>query len=655
MKLLDKYCLFFLTLITTLFAGTVFAVDDITEFQMDGDALEATSPPPPFADVFGDDWDTLWHNGANDGGDPLVFTGVRHDHDPDDVFDGGKKDIQDISEWSWKLGTPLDKGNITHAYATAYMCPELGVPEGCSGDSCECENGDVIAYFGADRASNKGDTFMGFWFFKQDVLALPDGTFTNQHEYGDTLVLVNFPQSVNAVPEIRVVKWNTACTKAVKNPVTGDCAAENLELVYEGVVCHSELSDDACAITNTQELFPNGASAMFAGTVSAPWDYVSKNPDVNCDGPYCFPYETFFEGGINLTKLVGMGEDTCYATFMAETRSSSEFTATLKDFSLDQFPLCSLELSKTCGTGVFNPDTGYLEIPYSVTVRNTGGATVDQVDALDDVCGTAIPDDPATTEVDESTYEAITFTNVLVDSSQTFNEGLCQFAPGSFIPPVENGVWASASDGTAVVLATSCTTDDGYPGWCFDSCDFNLSPTLAVSKDCVTRLTDENGSVEVKVIYGGVVTNTSDVPQCDIPFGETEGTCVFPVGAVCTESGDCETAPTLLTDVQVEDDNGIADNHVPLTLYNEALIYPVDPDHPQVSRYALVPPVILGPGESAFFDASYMPAYLNAECPSAAVFSDVVTATAVDAYTMDSVGPEYAPADCTLCDSENCN
>ena len=51
-----------------------------------------------------------------------------------------------------------DKDDLTHAYAAAYN-----------------ENSDLLLYFGADRISNVGDAFMGFWFFKQKVTALPNG------------------------------------------------------------------------------------------------------------------------------------------------------------------------------------------------------------------------------------------------------------------------------------------------------------------------------------------------------------------------------------------------------------------------------------------------------------------------------------------------
>ena len=90
-----------------------------------------------------DDWAT-----PPDAGGALKFTGIVPDLAPKSIFDGGKKDIQDINQWSWKDGSVPDKDNLTNAYAAAYS-----------------DNGDLLLYFGADRFANVGDAFMGFWFF----------------------------------------------------------------------------------------------------------------------------------------------------------------------------------------------------------------------------------------------------------------------------------------------------------------------------------------------------------------------------------------------------------------------------------------------------------------------------------------------------------
>lgn len=305
------------------------AVEDLGLFELDGDAMQDDNSPPPF------DWETLY-NGTPAG---VVFTGIQSDpENPQRIFSGGVKDIQDISSsgitnkyWTWTTGSVPDKSNIKDAYAASMVYNNPS-------DASDTNNGDRIIYFGADRFSNVGDTFMGFWFFKNKV-EIPEGStgdFSGIHEDGDALILVNFPQANNAVPLIQVVEWDSTCggkgEKVVQSNYTdGDCVANNLRLVTgeegAGAICGGGGGIlDACAITNDT-------------TVDSPWPYTSKDGFVDE-----FPFETFFEGGINLTKLFPES-DGCFASFMAETRSSSSFTADLKDFVLSDFPVCSTDIA----------------------------------------------------------------------------------------------------------------------------------------------------------------------------------------------------------------------------------------------------------------------------------------------------------------------
>jgi len=212
-------------------AGRVLAVD-VGTFELDGNAIDDPA-------VTGDDWDTVFYGG---GGSSIVSAFVA---DPGQltIFTGGKKDIQDIPDWGWKsTGGFPDKDDITNAYGAGYM-----------------KNGDLLVYFGCDRFANNGDAYLAFWFFQDRISLNPNGTFNGRHTVGDILVLVNFPQSANAQPSIRVAKWNPA------NPT----AAKNLELIASGIVppgsaavCSS--NDEACATTN---LNPE----------TSPWPYIPKS------------------------------------------------------------------------------------------------------------------------------------------------------------------------------------------------------------------------------------------------------------------------------------------------------------------------------------------------------------------------------------------
>lgn len=575
---------FIIFLLASLVSTPAFAVDDIGVFEMDGNAQEGDFPGYQ-------DWETL-HDGA---GTPMVFTGVEHDHGGATIFEGGRKDILDIGSWRWKTGSVPDKDDITHAYAAAYTCASDIPPSGPEqGD--ECSAGDVVAYFGADRFSNSGDAFLGFWFFKDYVRLNDDGTFDGAHQEGDILVLVNFPQGSSAVPEIRAVEWHAACMKADKDAIPGvSCVAKNLRLVYEGVVCGSVASDDACAIANTEPDFPNDGNGMQPGTVMAPWDYLAKTPDPGCTAAYCFPYESFFEGGVNLSRLLGNASDTCFASFMAETRSSSSFTATLKDFVLREFPLCAVELSKTCGEGQYDVDFDVLTIPFSVTVENTGSATVQEVIATDDLCGLGT--------------EEIGFGPLAPGMSQTYN-GTCEIAYVDFSPPVSNGVSAVADAGEVpVLLADSCTAGSD-PDRCYAACFYNLSPDIEVTKNCDVRLDDSSGQVVVQVFFHGTVQNTSDQGVAPVPLVNVQ--VMDDMGGGPLELNDCQPTPAIL---------GTA--------------------------------IWLEPGEMACYEAAYHPQSSNSECPGLASFTDTVTATSEDAFTGQSVY-DMAPATCDLCDDESC-
>lgn len=411
-------------------------------FELDANAVDNSGAPPP------DDWAT-----PPDAGGALLFSGILADPAPQSIFDGGKKDIQDVSAWSWKNGSVPDKDDLTNAYAAAYN-----------------DNGDLVLYFGADRFANTGDAFMGFWFFKQKVKAMPDGSFSGNHVAGDTLVLVDYPQGANAEPYIAVVVWDTTCTKAASNdPSPGECAAANLRLKSEsgaGAVCNTGLNQLACATTNHQD-------------ETSPWSYVPKSGTANI-----FPYESFFEGGINLTKLVG-GEDNCFSSYMAETRSSSSFTASLKDFVLGDFELCGVAIDKYCTAGDVNAtETGFV-YTFNGTVYNTGFGTLYNVTVTDD----------SGTPGDTSDDFTIPIGTILKGASATYDGTF-----GSTMNPPTNGVKVTASStpgGEATI------TDDASalcPG-------VNRDPRIDVTKDCSTKVLSEGGNLVIKVEYSGQVCN----------------------------------------------------------------------------------------------------------------------------------------------------
>lgn len=550
---------------------SAFAVDDLGLFQLDGNAVDAPGDPA------GADWEALF----NGGGNPVAFTGiVPDDPEPTDttIFTGGRKDIQDIPDWGITSGTSPDKAEITNAYASAYTSA----------------SGDLILYFGADRISNNGDTFLGFWFFKQKIGI--NGSFTGAHSEGDTLVLVNFPQASGADPEISVVQWDESCGKGVKNPVPGasapsGCAAKNLLLKLQGsgtngAVCAAGdgVNPVACAVAN-DENGPNDPTP-------APWPYEFKDGSTGS-----FPYETFFEGGINITELTG--GPACFSSFMAESRSSSSFTAALKDFVLGDFDVCAIDVSKSCDVTRLThsgDDTDKLfAVSFEGQVTNSGGGTFGAGETATIVDDAGTPGCESGTESacdDDVTMEVVLQENLMPGDSVPFS--------GTFYsdenPPV-NTVAAQMSFGT------DTNTADPYTTPCTG---LQLNPALSISKACTTSLESNGGLLAVKVNWTGQVCNTGDVPLS------------------VTVDNDQPSDPT--------------------QVFSGDLTVPADPANPTAEE-----------GACADLGGSYFPGQANggATAPASATFSDTLSATGSNAALASDVGA-MATGHCPLCPGDTC-
>lgn len=314
---------------------TVYSVVYNDVFELDGNAITTGS---------GDDWDQV-ANGT-DSATPGVFVQDTIPPATDRIFiGGGSKDERDISganSWSHTDGTPPDKNDIEHAFAGAYFSgPEL------------------LIYFGADRFANNGDSAVGFWFFQDNVSANPDGSFTGKHVPGDILITSDF-RNGGGVSVINVFKWvggrNPLELLASGSPAQPGSPNTPACLQKDGV-------DVACAIANRTAtpvplVWPGGYTFKGGGN----------------DGN--FPISTLFEGGINITKLLGTNA-TCFSSFMAMTRTSASTTAQLKDFVVDRFPLCGISVSKSCnGPTQVSPDGAHFRNAFTVAITNTGAGPV---------------------------------------------------------------------------------------------------------------------------------------------------------------------------------------------------------------------------------------------------------------------------------------
>jgi uncharacterized repeat protein (TIGR01451 family) len=266
-------------------------------FELDGNVESQAAP--------GDDWNAV-HAGS-DGAFEALFVTDPINGDNDGFFLGGdSKDIADISTWQWTTnGQPQDKNDIAHAYAAAYR-----------------QDGELLVYFGLDRYASDGDAQAGFWFLRNefDLAGGPrTGTFVGSHAVGDVLVQIDF-ENGGTNPVLRVYKWVGS----------GGNVSGTLELIDTGGSCDVAGDGDLrCGIAAT-------------GPTNPAWPYDDKSvagPDDD------IPAGGMVEGGINLT-LEGL-DNGCFASFVAETRSSQEPTATLSDFSHGEFDLCETPAIET--------------------------------------------------------------------------------------------------------------------------------------------------------------------------------------------------------------------------------------------------------------------------------------------------------------------
>ncbi len=324
--------------VTLLIPAGGYAVHDLGLFELDTTApqyantADDSGPGAPY------DWESIFDSTGNQtltsAAEPrlLVAHFIPDYVTPDaSYFATSNKDIDDVSTWQCKsINNPTPKDEIANAYAALFR---------------NTANNHVILYAGAERDNNNGNSFMGFWIFQDNVSCNSPGNFSGQHEEGDILILSNFTGGGNH-PLVEVYRWTAGA----------------LALVGSGTFCHaSGAGDSVCGEVN----------GMPFQTAWAPHNNPANPLGTN----------EFLEIGVDLTSLMPPNftdSIPCSARFLAETRSSQELTATLKDFAGGPFNKCTAS-TVTAPMAGGNSVSGSSVIPgTSVTDRAvvTGSALV---------------------------------------------------------------------------------------------------------------------------------------------------------------------------------------------------------------------------------------------------------------------------------------
>ena len=276
------------------------AVHDLGLFELDTAALQRANTADDSASGAPYDWESIFNSSGQQILSPtteprLLIADFNADYvTPDDTyFASSNKDIDDVSAWQCgSINNPTPKDEIANAYAALFL---------------NSADNHVILYAGAERDNNNGNSFMGFWIFKSAVGCSSPGTFSGAHTDGDILVLSNFTGG-GTHPLVEVYEWDNGA----------------LSLIDSGNFCHAAgPNDDVCGEVNAQP---------FQTT------WASHNTPANPLAP-----NEFLEIGLDLTSALSLGTNSvpCFARFQAETRSSQETTATLKDFASGRFNTCS--------------------------------------------------------------------------------------------------------------------------------------------------------------------------------------------------------------------------------------------------------------------------------------------------------------------------
>src|SRR6266550_5046430 len=346
--------------VAVLFIPSALAVHD-EAFQLDGDPFAATTTNHGGTQNY--DWDSFF-NGSGAGGTiaskgtlptggfasgvgvkdlNTTTKGGSTVFDPSDssTFTVASKDIKDVADWTCTPANNVtDKGDIMNAYAVTYT--DAG--------------GDQFLYFGLERSANTGDANVGFWFLQGGAgCSSTGGSFTGHHQDGDIFVVSAFTKGGN-VSTITAYRWTGGASGGI-DPTP----------VATGVDCTSSLTPlggSPCATSNT------------AAKTAWPWLTYNKT---NALG-HTVDTGEFFEGGLNLTDS-GLGGE-CLNTFLANTRSSQELTATLYDYALGTLGECKSSIVTTpkAGDGTSPPPTsippgGSVQVKDSANLTVTGPTT----------------------------------------------------------------------------------------------------------------------------------------------------------------------------------------------------------------------------------------------------------------------------------------
>ena len=211
-------------------------------------------------------------------------------------------------------------------------------------------------------------------------MCVPSGgavDFSGEHRDGDVLVVSAFTNG-GGVSNIDAYRWD-GIDGCIDNPdEPGDC--DEIPVASGGDCKAAPLLDDICATTNSGAEEEND-------NITTKW--LTSDATLGVGNTVVPP--DFFEGGINLTEVLGGAS--CFSTFLADTRSSQSLEATLFDFARGQLGGCESTLTTTAaGTASGSIGTGTVNSGTDTAVLTITGTQVWGGTLTWHLCGSIVTD-----------------------------------------------------------------------------------------------------------------------------------------------------------------------------------------------------------------------------------------------------------------------
>jgi hypothetical protein len=485
-------CLYKLKIVCALLLPSFFSIDLLAQIpSIDGSPAE---------------WPAVLNSASN--------TKKAFKHDPfqvlhvDDQWTGGSSDadFHPNTDWHWVAGNANDKGDIANAGAVL-----IG----------------KVLYFMGDRAAINGDAQIGFWFFKDNVQPLLDGSgkFSGDHTNGDLLVISNFTGGGgHAAPTIYEWQGKTATSPGaavlVRDPT------------------HPNPSVPADLTTNGSKIAsPNGTSVL-----GDTWMFQAKGDNADHD----YLTNLFFEGYVDLTNIP---EASCFQRFLLETRNSQSLSASLQDLAAGAF-------SGVPNPPIVTPGSACVGNPVTVSAscsgtsvrwyaNASGGSPLGTADGVSQDGNSLTKTGLATgtytfyascadgdCESSRVSVTATVFANPAVDGQVTIEPGVTQVAIGTPPVPIEDVYQIKLSTTNVAHLFVASPVAGTTYTWT----RINCGTGTPFAGDAATSFTDNgNGTASLTI---NSTANLANAYCFRVTASVDHGG-----GVICTASDDVEIRP----------------------------------------------------------------------------------------------------------------